>query len=357
MIAPANGTWHKARTRLTEALKDGRRLGVQIYVSQGGQPVWQEAFGEYQPGDPLTNTHLMYWACSSKLLTVMALARLWDRGEVSTATRIGDVLPEFNQGGKRDVTIEHLLAHTVVYAEHDDPRQIGRESTLDAVCEWPIVAPPGRRAAYNVFASWLVLAEVIQRVTGRNYHAVVREEVMAPLRMDTSALFWDGRLDRGGAAAEELQVLFTRHGNGAMERMDYPDDDGWPGSEVWGPANELARPLECLVAGGVWQGQRLISVEAIRHFCTPIREDIEDEFWQGLELSWGRGLNTDAAWYGAPAGARVVGHTGVVSLAVGDLDRHLVVVYLTNTSAVDEPMFFRALEHLVVRDIYEAADV
>lgn len=355
MTASTTDLGRRARARLQEAVGVGRRLGVQFYVSLGGEPVVHEAFGHYQPGEPLTNAHPMPWACTSKLLTILALARLHDRGELSLATRVAEVLPEYGAGGKQDVTVEHLLTHTVVYADHPDPRQIGRATALDAVCRWPIVASPGERARYNVYASWLVLSEVIRRSTGRDYHDLLREEVMEPLGMTSSGFCWDGRLDRGGATVPAPRILFNRDQEGDLERLDDYPDEGWPGSETWGPANELARPLECLVAGGVWQGRQLVSPEAIRHFCTPVREGIADEFFQGLELSWSRGTNTDPAWYGAPHGTRVTGHTGfVTALAVGDLDRRLVVVYLTNTAAEGEPMFFRSVEHLAVRDIYQA---
>ena len=358
MTTPTTDISHRARARLREAVREGKRLGVQIYVSLGGEPLWHEAFGQYRPGEPLTNAHLMPWACAAKLLTVLALARLHDRGELSTTTRIADVLPEFGAGGKHDVTVEHLLTHTIVFTNQPDPRQYRRAEALGPVCRWPIAAPPGQRARYNLYASWLVLSEVIQRVTGRDYHELLREEVMAPLGMDTSAFLWNGRLDRGGATAAALRVMFSRDGDDGPQPIDgFPDvaiTDGWPGSETWGPASELARPLECLVAGGVWQGRRLVSPEAIQHFCTPVREGIADEFFQGLDVSWGRGSVTDPAWFGAPGGARVTGHTGfLMALAVGDLDRRLVVVYLTNTVVFDEPML-RSLGHLAVRDIYQA---
>jgi CubicO group peptidase (beta-lactamase class C family) len=356
MAAPTTDIWDQARARLNEAVRDDGRLGIQVYVSLSGERLWQETFGQYRPGEPLTSAHLMPWMCCSKLLTVLALARLHDRGEISTATRIADVLPEYAAGGKQDVTIEHVLTHTIVYAKHDDPWDIGLRATMDAVCQWPMVAPPGERACYNIFANWLVLSEVIQRITGRDYHELLREEVMAPLGMDTSAFYRSGRLDRGGLPAMALRVLFNRDGDGGLRPVDYPGPDGWPGVETWGPASELARPLECIVADGVWQGRQLVSPEAIRHFCAPVREGVADEFFQGLELSWGRGTNTDAAWYGAPRDARVTGHTGwMTALAVGDLDRRLVVVYLTNTTMSGDPVFFRSPEHLAVGDIYEAA--
>jgi CubicO group peptidase (beta-lactamase class C family) len=112
--------------------------------------------------------------------------------------------------------------------------------------------------------------------------------------------------------------------------------------------------MECVVTGGVWRGDRLVSKEAIAHFFTPCREGIGDEYFSELDLSWDRGGCADPVWFGAPSGARVAGHTGhLTSLVVGDLNRRLVVAYLSNTALPREPMV-RRLDNRPVRLLYDA---
>ncbi|MEO3890691.1 serine hydrolase domain-containing protein [Nonomuraea sp. B5E05] len=344
----------RARARAAAAVGPGGRLGVQVYASLHGRPLWHEAFGEFRPGESLTVEHRMPWMCAGKPLTVIALGRLLDRGRLVTEMRVSDVIPEFAAGGKQDVTLDHLLTHTVIYETGAEPPwRMDRETALQHVCETPIVAPPGERAAYNAFGSWLVLSEVIQRITGRDYYDVIREDVLAELAMSQTVAFRGKGFDLDEVPVPE-GALFERTAEGDLRSVAaFPDEERWPGTEMWGPVEELARPLETIVGGGVREGRRLLSERAVEHFCAPLRVGVGDEYFQGLDLSWSRGFCTEPGWFGAPSGARVAGHTGYVTvLSVADLDRGLVIAYAANTT-VREPLL-RGLENLLVADLYQA---
>ncbi|NRQ33078.1 beta-lactamase family protein [Nonomuraea sp. NN258] len=350
MTGPLDG----ARARVAAAVGPGGRLGVQVYVSLRGRPVWHEAFGEFLADEPLTVEHRMPWMCAGKPLTVIALARLFDRGRLVTGMRVGDVIPEFATGGKQDVTLDHLLTHTVVYESGGEPPWgLDRAAALRHVCRATIAAPPGERAAYEAMSSWLVLSEVIQRVTGRDYHDVIREDVLDELGMSRTVAFLGPGFDRDDVPVPE-GALSERTAEGELRtQISFPDEERWPGTEMWGPVAELARPLEAIAAGGVWNGTRLLSEQAVEHFCAPLRVGLADEYFQGLDLSWSRGFCTEPGWFGAPSGARIVGHTGYVTvLSVADLDRGLVIAFVANTT-VREPLL-RGLANLLVTDVYQA---
>jgi CubicO group peptidase (beta-lactamase class C family) len=340
----------RARDRLAAEVAGPGRLGVQLYVSVDGEPLERLAVGEYRPGEPLTPDHPLPWLCACKPVTVLALAQLYDGGELTTGLRVADVIPGFAAGGKRDVTLEHLLTHTVLYAGEGEPYLLDWAGAVDAICRWRITAPPGEVASYSGFASWLVLAEVVRRVTGQDFYSYVRKNVLDPLGMHACTYY--------ESPGEQLPagVLFERDPAGALRplhRLGARETTGWPGGGLWGPIHELARPLECAVGGGEWRGNRLVSAAAVEHFFTTCRVDIEDQFFAGLDVTWGRGVCTDPAWFGAPGGARVAGMDGLqLSLVVGDLDTRLVVAYATNTIVAGAPMF-RRLENLVVGDLYD----
>jgi CubicO group peptidase (beta-lactamase class C family) len=340
----------RVRDRLAAELAGPGRLGLQLYVSVDGEPLERLAVGEYRPGEPLTPDHPLPWLCACKPVTVLALAQLFDAGELGTDRRVADVIPAFAAGGKRDVTIEHLLTHTVVYAGEGEPYLLEWAGAVDAICRWRITETPGEVASYSGFASWLVLAEVVRRVTGEDFYAYVRQNVLDPLGMHTCT-YYEGPDDVVPAG-----VLFERDREGALvplHRLGARETSGWPGGGLWGPAHELARPLECAVGGGEWRGNRLVSAKAVEHFFTTSRIDVEDRFFAGLDIAWGRGVCTDPAWFGAPGGTRVAGMDGLkLSLVVGDLDARLVVAFATNTLVTSAPKFQR-LENRIVGDLYD----
>lgn len=340
------------RRRLAAEIGGTGRLGVQLYVSSRGEPVCSVAMGQYRPGEALTPDHLLPWLCSGKPVTVIALGQLYDRSLLSTTMRVADVIPEFAAGGKQDVTLHHLLTHSVVFVPGQDmPWQLDWDAAVACVCNWSIEAPPGERVSYSAFASWLILGEVVQRVSGMDYYQYVRQHVLEPLDMHACTFF------QASGDTPPQNVLVERSEAGELLPLNpswfSPDDARtWPGTGMWGPVHELAHPLECVVAGGVRRGHRLLSPQAIEHFFTPARSGIGDEKFAGLDLSWGRGVCTDPAWFGAPANTRVAGHSGhLTSLVVGDLDAGLVVACVTNTVVAGEPML-RRFENLVVQDVY-----
>lgn len=340
----------RARDRLTAGVTSrAGRLGAQLYVSLRGEQLECLAVGEYRPGEPMTPDHPLPWLCSCKPLTVLALGQLYDQGQLDTGMPVADIVPEFAVNGKRDVTLEHLLTHTVVYVNEGEPWTLDRAGAVETVCRWRIAAPPGERASYSSFASWLVLAEVIERITGQDYFAYLRKNVLDPLGMHATT-----HLE---APDEEVPdaVLVEREKTGELlplRRFSPRNMAMWPGTGMWGPIHELARPLECVVGGGVWHGNRVVSAAAVEHFFSTARVGIEDQFMLGLDLAWGRGVCTDPAWFGAPGGARVAGQTGLLtSLVVGDLDHQLVVAFATNTLVPWESMAER-LENRVVGDLY-----
>lgn len=343
----------RALGRLRDAVCGEGRLGIQFYVSLRGEPVCCTAVGEYRPGVPLTPGHMLPWLCSSKPVTVIALAQLYDAGLLTTDRRVRDVIPEFAAGGKEDVTVEHLLTHTLVYQPIANPVRMDWDDAVAEVSRWPIEAPPGERAYYSIFPSWLILGEMLQRITGENYYSYVRQQVLEPLGMHTATHY-----EAAGQARPE-GVLLERKRTGDLVPItifEEQDTVRWPGLGLWGPIHELARPLECAVAGGAWQGRRLMSEKAVAHFFSPCRFDIADEFFSGLEAVWGRGVCTDPVWFGAPDEARVAGMTGVfTSLVMGDLDHQLVVAFMTNTMVSWEPVLNR-LENIVVGDVYELVE-
>jgi CubicO group peptidase (beta-lactamase class C family) len=346
-----SGVWEDVSAPLHSAVAGGTYLGAQLYVSYNGKTLCDDAVGDWLPGVPLTPDHPMPWICTSKPYTAIALARLIERGELTYDTPVSAVVPEFAQAGKSGVTLHHLLTHTVAYAhsgEAPSGELGGWKAALADVCASGMDAPPGTRARYSAFASWLVLGEVISRVSGQRFHSHMQESVLGPLDMTGTAY----RKPAGTPAPG----LFERTDTGFSASNIAPPDafDAWPGTGLWGPARELARAVECVVADGRWGPARLLSPRSVAQLSTTCRQGLPDEYFENIPLRWGRGFCTDHVWLGAPADARVVGHTGMLSsLVVGDLDLGLVVAFASNTAVPTERGVHRRIENRIVRHIYD----
>jgi CubicO group peptidase (beta-lactamase class C family) len=146
--------------RTLAALEQGRQaglhLGAQLYVSVRGEPLAAAAMGENTPPPSpnfrLSPEHLMPWLSMGKPVTALAIAQLRDRKLLRLDDPVARHLPEFGAAGKEAITLEHLLTHTGGFRTADHiPDQLGREETLELICQTPLEPGwiPGQKAAYQ----------------------------------------------------------------------------------------------------------------------------------------------------------------------------------------------------------------
>ncbi len=142
-------------------------------------------------------------ASLSKAITALAIARLVTQGRFGFTTPLSDVLSAFL--AKRDapadarlplVTVGQLLGHTAGLAPNDrsDPtwgqqirpllarygaeHRIPRHEIAGNVLRFPLVGVPGATHAYSN-AGYMLLAQIVEEVSGQPYEAFCRAEVLA----------------------------------------------------------------------------------------------------------------------------------------------------------------------------------
>ena len=370
--------------RTLAALEAGRReglhLGSQLYVSLGFEPVADLGVGEARPGEALTPDHLVVWLSSTKPVTAVAVAQLWEQGLLELDDPVAEHLPEFAQGGKEGVTVRHLLTHT------------GGIRTLRVgwpAAEWDeIIATicarklepnwvPGEKAGYHQSASWFILGELVRRLADRPFAEVVREDLFEPLGCDDC---WIGmpreRYDAYAAQGRLVPMYDTAEEggkNGGGGRKARPM--GWetnprrvtlpsPGGNGYGPVRGLGRFYEALLAGGRPPGggpaSRVLSPQAVEAFTARHRVGMYDHTFQHV-MDWGLGFICDSKQYGADTvpyaygrlcSRRTWGHSGYrSSTGFADPRHRLVVAWAVNgltEAKVHEARVRRVLDALYV---------
>ncbi|MEU4118307.1 serine hydrolase domain-containing protein [Kitasatospora sp. NPDC028055] len=344
------------RDRALAAIQEGTHLGIQLQVSWRGEVLLDEAYGEVEPGVPLTTDDLLPWICCTKLLGALAIGQQLRAGAVAPDTPLAELVPEYAVAGKERATLAHLMSHALPFRPESVDRPysgLSHREAFEAACAVELTGEPGSGGWYSAMESWVVLAEIVQRLTGRDYAEYVAERVLRPLGM-TRTVF----AAAGTPAAEPPRAV------GLFEQVDgrqVPTGrvsakvlaPHLPGTGAWGPANELARLVDCLAAPERWPDLGLdratVDVLAADH-----RSGLPDRNFGDLDLAWGLGMCTDRAWYSAPAGARVAGHTAYgCGMVVADLDQDLTVSFLSS-SVVPPGGSGSRLENLIVRDLGRA---
>lgn len=340
---------------LADGVERGLHPGAQLAVFQHGRLVADLAFGEADPGSRrlLTPATPMPWLSAGKPVTALALAALFEDGLVEPATPVAEVIPDFAAGGKRDLTLAHLLLHTGGFRSADrlDPR-LDPERTLAAICATPLEPGwiPGTTAGYHRFCSWEILAEVVHRVAGMDPAAFLQSRILGPVEVHDSWLFPPSQPRSPDRAVHHD----TRSGTAVPDPMlNCPEvlGRGRPGAGFHGPARDLARLYAALLSppSGWLRG------ETVRNAVQRHRQGLHDRTFQAMvDMGHGFLLNTPSMpyGYGAHAGPEAFGHSGAqTGCGFADPAHGLAVAWFCN-GMPGEPAHQRR-QHAVNTAIYE----
>ena len=153
-------------------------------VARKGELLLERGYGQERPGKsngPDTRFRLM---SLTKGMTATAILRLEEQGLLNTSDSIQTYVPGLPQGDK--ITIRHLLSHTSgLPREYPRTSDATLEQTLDAIRKSEPLFEPGEKFSYSN-AGYVVLAAVIEKVTGKSYGDYVRSTLFAPLGMERS---------------------------------------------------------------------------------------------------------------------------------------------------------------------------
>lgn len=241
---PATGApdpWWRGR------VGEGQPGGV-LVVRRWGRPLVTEARGlrSLDGPDSLEATTPFYIASIAKPLTATVVRDLVDRGVLDPCLDLGEVFGElpFLDG----VTVPQLLNHTAGVPDYfqwiDWPRfrRLDDRGVLDTLASHgATVPPPGGGFAYSN-SHYVLLAELVRRVTGRPLSRTILEEDAAPLGL--SSLWVDDGDERPPAGTAEGYVPEA----GSFRLSSYETLD-LPGP---GPSPRVSLDFATTGAGGVY---------------------------------------------------------------------------------------------------------
>jgi CubicO group peptidase (beta-lactamase class C family) len=209
----------------------------------------------------------------TKAFTNTLILRAISRGELSTATRVVDVIPEFGgsdrfrRARKERITVGHLLTHRSGLPLTPTPvpyEQLGiLDVTLNAIYELEPVSEPGGPVNYSPALNHALMGEILRRLSGDGIpmRELMQRDLFEPLGMTSTALgaprAWADRLvplkarftAAGWLTEHDVEVL----NDVITEEAEMP----WVGGVT--TAEDVFRLAEMLRRGGEYDGVRYIA--------------------------------------------------------------------------------------------------
>ena len=175
--------------RAEKEVREGLLPSAQVAIARKGKIAGMRTVGSVRKGgrsEPATNETLYCVFSSTKAITSAAAWLLIQEGSLDVSRRVSELVPEFRENGKQDVVIEQLFTHTAgfphapfVPADFPDPAR--RRARFAA---WRLNWQPGTKFEYHPSSSMYVIADIIERLSGKTYSDFVRERIALPLGLE-----------------------------------------------------------------------------------------------------------------------------------------------------------------------------
>jgi CubicO group peptidase (beta-lactamase class C family) len=194
---PYSAAIAEGRAAVEEAMAETGATAISVALVDGDRVIWSEAFGDAdrQSGRKAT-TATLFAACSvSKMLATVSAMILVDQGRISLDEPVTTYIKDFSMPldpRYRDITVRMLLNHSSGLPGSDMRGAVTTEpfpgyavQMMEGLKYQRLKHDPGIISAYNN-DGFTMVQNLVKAVTGQEYTDFVRQNILAPLGMNSS---------------------------------------------------------------------------------------------------------------------------------------------------------------------------
>ena len=179
-----------ADAAIQESISRHEIPGAVLIVGHAGKVVHRKAFGSRaleRRAEPMTLDTIFDLASLTKPFTAMCVMRLVERGQVRLNDPAARYIPEFARNGKQDITVRQLLTHFSGLPPDLDLKLSwsGYTQALQFAYDIQPEIPPGSGFIYSD-VNYIVLGELVARVSGMSLDIYATGHIFHPLEMQTT---------------------------------------------------------------------------------------------------------------------------------------------------------------------------
>ncbi len=283
------------------ALARNRQFNGHVLIAENGRIIYEKSFGYSDFPNKRLNTKntLFPLASISKTLTATAILQLTEDGTLRLADPVAKHIPEFPYP---DITIRHLMSHTSGLPPYNaffdseneahPERVFSNADFIPCILEnpKPLLYRPGEKWNYDN-VNYLVLALVLERVSGTPFHDYIRKHVLQPAGMKRtrpisfSVLFDPAKKkDRNVAIPHWYPHCYSAEPIRA-DAMPYVSSY-WRAYEFAGFGDYVAPARDLLEFAQALDDGRLLSERVLAEAFTPVKLNDGDENHGRYGLGW-----------------------------------------------------------------------
>jgi CubicO group peptidase (beta-lactamase class C family) len=334
-----------ARDLCARWVREGNTPALCVCVARRGKIVLHEAWGVLGPeadAPPLELDSIFPIMSITKPITATLVMQLVEDGLLGLNRPVVDYLPEVTGEGVADILVHHLLTHTSGYgwtwylgsmmsyaaakleAGFEPPpcppwRHPENHQELSILWDAPREAAPGEFMIYSNH-NYLLLGEIVTRLTERPLEELARERIFRPLGMDSSDYVLPAsraqrvvRRPSGFPLADPMPPGMFWHGINSPAHRARPD----PGDGVFSTARDMTVFGQMILNRGRYGDARILSPAAVAAMTRDQIPGIKARFFNKIVThgSWGYGffVESPSKWsyfHGSLQPLGMLGHPG-----------------------------------------------
>lgn len=171
-----------------------------VLVAQQGKILLQKGYGYKNAATHSLNDEKTIFQVGSitKQFTAVVILQLQEKNLLSLQDYVSKYISDYPSGDK--ITIENLLTHeSGIYNYTNDStfmqgstgKSITPEQLIQVFKNKPLDFQPGQKYSYSN-SGYVLLGYIIEKITGKTYYEVVRQNILQPLHMDHSGFDFKG---------------------------------------------------------------------------------------------------------------------------------------------------------------------
>jgi CubicO group peptidase (beta-lactamase class C family) len=321
--SPVSGQAHTVELLLERAINQNLIAGGVVVIGNHEGILSTSARGQLSPapGAPLLNDRTVFDVASltKVIATAPAVMKLLDQGLINLSDPLSRWFPEFAQAGHGDITILNLLTHTSGLEDFTVSQQ-SMEETVKRAAAQRYRSWGGVSRFHYADINFILLGELVRRVSGEPLDAFCRQQIYAPLGTRETTFLPSRDLSPEIAPTS----IYDR---GVVQDPNARRLGGVAGhAGLFSSAYDLSRYARLMLGRGMIDDRRILSAQVVAQMTTPY-------LCNGGSVKRGLGWDMESP-FSAPKGSYFseasFGHTGYSGSSIWiDPQQDLFVILLT----------------------------
>ncbi|MGX7666566.1 glycoside hydrolase family 3 N-terminal domain-containing protein [Flavobacterium pedocola] len=351
-----------------KAIEGKMTPGMQILVARKGKIVYQKSFGyhDYKKDTKVNNQDVYDLASLTKILSTLPnMMQLYDKGKVKFESKLGQMVPLFQNTDKKDLTLKELLAHqaglqawipfyqaTLDSTKHPSkkyyrktysaefPLQVSenlflrkdyRDTIMKAIADSKLL--PKKQYKYSDF-TFIILKDYLEKTHNQSLDVISYENFYKPMGMHSMMYNPLHKMDMSYIPPTEKDAYFRYTTvQGYVHDMGAAMQDGVGGhAGLFANAVDVAKMMQLFLQKGNYGGKQYFTDKTFDAFNNCAYCNVGNRRGMGFDKPQ---LSGEGPTCGCTS-MTSFGHTGFTgTIAWADPEKELVYVFLSNRTFPD----------------------